>query len=105
MIVRSNRLKEGTDISEKNGELILAHTMNIDPILEANYHSKKDEQDGWNKERSMRMVARISPLTWKKWCKEYPEILVGDKELREKTIYKLLYTEEGKKFWTVNSGV
>ena len=105
MIIRSSKIQEGTSVSEEKGEFTVTHAMNIDPILKHNYESRKDLSDGWSKDRSYRKVASIDPITWKKWHRENPELLFGDKELREKTLYRLLYSEEGKRFWSVNKGV
>ena len=106
MIIKSAKITEGTSLVDNNdGKFTLNHAMDITPILEANYHAKKDAQNGWSKDRNMRRVASIDPLTWKKWTQKFPELLLGDRKLRDKTLYNLLYTEEGKQFWTVERGV
>jgi hypothetical protein len=53
----------------------------------------------------MRRVASVPILTWLEWTKEYPEIMHGDKEIKEKTLRKLLYKEQAKPFWTVGKGL
>lgn len=106
MIIKSQKITEGTSLVDNNdGQFTLNHAMDISPILEANYHAKKDDQNGWSKDRSMRHVASIDSLTWKNWTDKFPELLVGDRKLRDQTLYKLLYTDEGKQFWTVERGV
>ena len=105
MIIRSNRLSEGQTLEEKGGKLVLTNTVNIDPVLEANYLDRKDSKDGYTDHHTMRRVASIPLPTWLIWTREYPELLFGDKEIKEKTLRKLLYKEEAKPFWTVGKGL
>jgi len=105
MIIRSSKLKEETVLTDDKGKLTLTKTVDIDPILKANYESKKDSQDGFSKDRSYRKVASIPMETWLDLTRRMPEIIIGDKELREKTIRKWLRSDEGKMFWSVEHGV
>ena len=105
MIIRTNKLSEGTHLKEEDGKLTLTRVTDIDPILQSNFESKKDLNNGFSKDRSYRKIASVSMDTWLGWCKQNPELVVGDKELREKTLKKLLYTDEGKMFWSVEKGI
>ena len=105
MIIRSSRIQEGTTITEEKGEFNLLQTVDIEPVLKANCESKKDLQNGFSKDRSYRKVASIPMETWLALTRKMPELLLGDKELREKTLNKWLRSEEGKMFWSVESGV
>lgn len=105
MIIRTSKLKEGVTITEDKGELTLTRTVDIDPVLRANYEARKDDQNGFSKNRSIRRVASVPIETWVDLTKRMPELLLGDKELREKTLDKWLHSDEGKMFWTVNKGV
>jgi len=105
MIIRTNKLNEGQTLEEKNGKFILTNSVNIDPVLEANYLDRKDSKDGYTDHHTMRRVASVPILTWLEWTKEYPEIMHGDKEIKEKTPRKLLYKEQAKPFWTVGKGL
>lgn len=105
MIIRTSKLQEGTVITEDKDGLTLHKTVNIDPVLKANYEAKKDGQNGFSKDRSYRRVASIPMETWLDLTRRVPELLIGDKELREKTLAKWLRSEEGKMFWTVEKGV
>lgn len=105
MILRTNKLTEGTTVVEKDNKLTLTRVDNIEPVLEANYHARKDSQNGWMKDRSMRRIASVPFVVWNQWIKEYPELVVGDKELKEKTLRKLLRQEEAQQFLTVSKGI
>lgn len=103
MILRTNRLQEGTTLTEDKGKLILNRVVNLDDNLKACHELRKDDQNGWTKDRSMRRVASVPFDVWNMWVKQNPELLAGDKELREKTLRKLLY--QYKEYWTVGKGV
>ena len=105
MIIRSNKLREGITLSEDRDGITLEKSVDIEPILRANHLSKKDSQNGFSKDRSYRKVASIPFETWIDLTRRIPEILLGDKELREKSLNKWLRTEEGKMFWSVEKGV
>lgn len=105
MIIRSSKLSEGNTLEEQGGKIVLTHTENIEPVLEANYASRKDLNNGWSKNRNMRRIASIPFTVWLQWTKQYPELIMGDKELKEKTLRKILKEEEMKQFWTVEKGV
>ena len=105
MIIRSSKLKEGTNITEEKGELTLTQTIDIEPTLKANYESKKDLQNGFSKDRSFRKVASIPMGTWLDLIRKMPELIIGDKELKEKMLNKWLRSDEGKMFWSVEKGV
>lgn len=105
MIIRSSKLQEGNTITEKNGEFTLTKVIDIEPYLKANNESKKDLQNGFSVDRSYRKVASIPPEIWFQLTKKMPELVLGDAELREKTLKKWLKSEEGKMFWSVESGV
>jgi len=105
MIIRSSKLQEGSEFTEKNGEFTLTKTIDIDPVLKSNYESKKDLQNGFSKDRSLRKVASIPFETWIALTRKMPELIVGDRELRENTLNKWLRSNEGKMFWSVSSGV
>lgn len=105
MILRTSKLKEGTVITEDKGKFTLIQSVDIDPVLKANYEAKKDSQNGFSKDKSYRRVASIPIETWVSLTRRMPELLLGDKELREKTLNKWLHSEEGKMFWTVSKGV
>jgi hypothetical protein len=105
MIVRSSKLNEGTTLTEDGDTITLEKAVDIEPVLANNYLSKKDPQNGFSKNRSMRKVASIPFETWIELTRRMPELILGDKELREKTLNKWLRSEEGKMFWSVNHGV
>lgn len=105
MIIRSSKLREGQTLVENNGEFTLTNTVNIEPILKANYESKKDSQNGFSIDKSYRKVASIPDVVWFQLTKIMPELVTGDKELREKTLKKWLRSDEGKMFWSVEKGV
>ena len=105
MIIRSSRLTEGQTLEEKDGKLILTNSINIDPVLKANYEARKDSKDGYTDGHTMRRVASVPFPTWLVWTRDHPELLIGDKELKEKTLKKLLYQEESRPYWTVGKGI
>lgn len=105
MIIRSSKIKEGTTVTEDKDGLTLTKVIDIEPVLKANYESKKDIQNGYSKDHSYRKVATIPMETWLDLTRRMPELLLGDKELKEKTLNKWLRSEEGKLFWSVESGV
>jgi hypothetical protein len=105
MIIRSSKVQEGTTITEDKGEFILHKSVDIEPVLKSNYESKKDLQNGFSKDRAYRKVASIPMETWLDLTRKMPELIIGDKELREKTLNKWLKSDEGKMFWSVERGV
>lgn len=105
MIVRSSKLEEGSELIEENGQFTLLKTVDIEPVLKVNYEFKKDLQNGFSMDRSLRKVASIPFETWIALTRQMPELIAGDKELREKTLNKWLRSQEGKMFWSVTSGV
>lgn len=56
-------------------------------ILEANAEKRKMEQRrmGWG-----RQVGSIPQIVYSQWLKQHPELRSGDKELRDRTLLKLL---------------
>ena len=97
-------LKPQTNLEIDGDKITLTRVVDETALLAANDHAKRDSQDGWSRDRKMRRVASIPFDEWNVWIKNYPELLVGDKELREKTLRKLLYSR-GKRYWTVGKGV
>lgn len=97
-------LKPQEHIEMQGDKVVYTKVVDETPLLRANDHAKRDSQDGWSVDRKMRRVASIPFDEWNVWIKNYPELLVGDKELREKTLRKLLYSR-GKRYWTVGNGV
>ena len=79
--------------------------VNLEPVLANNYLQKKELNNGFTKDRSMRKIASIPFETWLNLTQRFPELLLGDKELKEKTLNKWLHSEEGKMFWSVEKGV
>lgn len=102
MIIRSSRLQEETNVVEENNKLILTKTEDISPVLAHNYELRKDSQDGWSKDRSYRHVASIPFPVWLEWTKRYPELVHGDKELKDKLTMKLIREREAEEYRTVN---
>jgi hypothetical protein len=105
MILRSSRLSEGQTVEELNGKLILTNTINVDPYLQNAYELRKEDRNGWAEDKSIRKIASVPFTVWNQWCKQFPELIAGDKELREKTLNKLLRSEEGSPFCTVRKGI
>ena len=105
MIIRSHRLTEGNHVEEIDGKIVLTRTTNIDPLLEANYKARNDGTNGWRMDRSLRKIASIPMDLWLTWTKQYPELLIGDREIKEKTLRKLLKSEEASMFLAVSKGI
>lgn len=103
MIIRSNKIQEGTIFTEKDGEFTLTKTVNIDPILKANYESRKDPQNGFSKDKNWRRVLSVPVEVMMMWIREFPEIMSGDKESESKALEKLLKRDENKLFATVEN--
>lgn len=105
MIIHTSKISEHTTLTEKDGAVTLEKAVNISPILQRNFEDKKDYQNGWAKDRSVRRIARIPVDTWMAWTREDPALISGDKELRDKLLKRKLMAQENKVFWTVNSGI
>lgn len=105
MIIRSSKLQEGTVLTEDKDGIILNKTVDIEPVLKANYEAKKDYQNGFSKDHSIRRIASVPIETWVEWTREEPALVLGDRELRENLLRKKLYKEENKVFWTINQGL
>lgn len=102
MILRTNRLQEGVDVKEENGNLVLTRAVNVEPVLEANYHARKDLQNGWSKDRSYRRIGSIDFDVWNELIKRHPEIVCGDSLERDRLILKWLNSDEGRQWKTVD---
>ena len=105
MIIRTNKLSEGVSIEENKGKIILDRVVNLTPYLEANYHARKDSQNGFSKDRSYRRVMSVPMEVMVEWKKEFPEIFSGDAEAENAALKILRNREENKVFWTVQSGI
>lgn len=105
MILRSNKLQNETTLEEKDGKIHLTRYTNIEPLLQSNFESRKDPNNGWAKDRSYRKIASVPMDVWLTWTKQHPELLLGDKELRDKVLKKLMYEEENRPFWSVAKGI
>jgi hypothetical protein len=103
MIIHSNKIQEGMTFTEENGEFTLTRNVNITPLLQANYESRKDPQNGFSKDKNWRRVISVSVETIMQWMREYPEIMSGDHEAEDRALKKLLKREENKGFSTVEN--
>lgn len=105
MIIRSSRLTEHTNVEERDGKIVLEKAVNINPVLEANYHARKDSQDGWSTDKSYRRYASVPMEVLMEWKKEYPEILSGDREAEHSALKKIFGRPENEIFMTVEKRI
>lgn len=104
MIIRTSRLSPGSVVETKKDKFVINHIENIDPVLAHNYEARKDPNQGYSKDRELQKVATVPMLTWLEWTRKFPELVAGDKELREKTLRKLL-NKEFPMFKTINGQI
>ena len=102
MIIRSKRVPEA-GVFDKGDNTIVQHVMPIGTLLHQNAELRKDPNKGWDDKKEMKMEARFDPLTWAELCKLHPEIRLGDPELRQKTIRKILNDPNFADFRTSNT--
>lgn len=69
---------------------IIRRTVDVGPVIEANKRSQ--DEDGWNKDKSMRLAARIPPDVQYEWLQRYG-IRAWDKN-HKKAVLKLLNSSE-----------
>ena len=70
---------------------IIRRTADVEPLIEANKRSVLDN-DGWNKDKSMRLAARVSPEIQLIWLQKYG-IRAWDKN-HKKAVIRLLNSNE-----------
>lgn len=105
MILRTNKIEEGIDLKFEGDNFILNRAVNINPVLEANYHARKDAQNGWARDKSYRRYASVPMEVLLEWKKEYPEILSGDAEAEHSALSRILDRPENEIFMTVEKKV
>jgi len=103
MIIRSSKLQEGETITVNGDEIIMNKVVDIEPVLKANYESRKDSQNGFSKDHEWRRVLTVPMEVLMMWKQEYPEIMSGDHEAEDSALKKLLKREENKLFSTVEN--
>lgn len=101
MILRSNKLQEETKLEQKGDNFILTKIVNIEPILAANYDAKRDQQNGWAKDRSYRRFGRVPLEIIMMWKQEFPEIMSGDRKAEHNALKKLFSRPENEGYMTV----
>lgn len=101
-----------TEITCKNGELVVKRTQDVEPILEAN-KAKMAEASSWRpyatvgrKDRGMREVADIPNVVAEQWMREGLNIFDPSPDVQRKIAQKLnsneyryLRTHPGKVGW------
>lgn len=103
MIIRTHRLQEGTTVTENRGVFTVDKTVNIDPVLEANYHARRDSQNGFSKDKEWRRIMSVPMEVLMSWKQEFPEIMSGDREAEERALEILIGREDNRVFSTVNN--
>jgi hypothetical protein len=104
MIIRAAKLPK-TSLTYEGDNFNVTHADVIDDVLLLNKEDRKDPYNGFSRDRNYRRVASIPVLTWMEWAKTHPELACGDRELRDKTLKKLLRSAENAVFKTVGGGV
>jgi len=105
MIIRTDKLQEGNHIEERDGKIVLDKVVDINPVLEANYHARKDSQRGFSKDKSYRRIMSVPMEVMMMWKKEFPAIFSGDAEAENEALKVLAKREENKPFWTIERGM
>ena len=77
---------------------VMRHAQKIDSILESNYEARKNDNNGFTKDRSMRKVASIPEMEFIK----RPELI---KDLSGNTMKRFLRSDECKPYLRVRKGV
>ena len=104
MIIKAKNLP-AQQVEFKGDEIIVTNTENLDPQMRHNYDLRNSEGNGFTADRQYRRIASIPNLTYFEWIKAYPELVQGDKELREKTLKKLIKKPENAWVRTVDGGI
>jgi hypothetical protein len=76
---------------ESEDRCIIRRTVDHEPIIEANKRLA-NEWDGWNRDKSMRLAARITPEIQLEWLQKYG-IRAWDKN-HKKAVLRLLNSNE-----------
>jgi len=104
MIIQSKNLPEQT-IEFKGDQVIVTNNEKLDDQMKHNYELRKNENNGFSVDREFRRIASIPNSVFYEWMKQYPEIVQGDRELRDKTLKKLLKKPENAWVKTVEGGI
>lgn len=89
MLITSKRTPTPGVFYEKD-KVVIQHVEPIGELLSQNAELRKDPNQGWDKKKEMKLEARFDPVTWLEICRLHPEIRSGDRELRQKTLRKVL---------------
>lgn len=104
MIIRAENLPE--QIFEMKGDQIkITNNEYVGDVMEHNWNLRNGENNGFSKDREFRRIASIPNSVFHEWIREYPEIMQGDRELRDKTLKKLLKKSENQWLRTVDGGI
>ena len=101
MIVRTNKLKEGQTLEQKGDDFILTNTFDLEPYLKDAYEARKDQANGWSKDREWRSMGRVPIWAYTLAKKMHPEIIDKDPKIRDRKMIEL-FKGEWSMFRTVD---
>lgn len=104
MIIKANNLPNQT-VEFKGDQIIVTNNEKLDDQMKHNYELRKSENNGFSVDREFRRIASVPNSVFFEWMKEFPEIVQGDRELRDKTLKKLLRRPENAWVKTVDGGI
>lgn len=104
MIITAKNLPEQT-VEIKGDEIKITNNEYVGDVMDNNSQLRSDLNNGFSVDREFRRIASIPNSVFYEWIRHYPEITQGDRELRDKTLKKLLKKPEN--FWllTVDGGI
>lgn len=104
MIIRAKNLPE--QIVDVDGDKItVTNNEYVGDVMEHNEQLKRAGNNGFSQDREFRRIATIPNSVFFEWMRHYPEIMQGDRELRDKTLKKLLKKPENSWLKTVDGGI
>lgn len=104
MIITAKNLPE-QEIEIKGDQITVRNNENVGDVMAFNQEQRNCENNGFSKDREFRKIATIPNNVFFEWMRQYPEIVQGDRELRDKTLKRLLRKSENSWLKSVDGGI
>lgn len=106
MLITSGRAKEGSRVIVEGDKIKGFHVENVTEIVRQAAEDRKDRNNGWTKERTMRHIARLPNHAYLEARKKYPEIdNFVDRAENKRVWHKIRKDPEFSCYFTVAGGV
>lgn len=104
-ITATKETKEGTRAFTDGDKIIAYHTEDIAPVLRANYELRKDENNGWSKDKHFRLIGQLTFLGFESVVAHHPEVEVLDIQIQNRAWHKAFTCDQCRHWFSVRTGV